>query len=255
MFIVRLGFGFLVGYNFVNHPLFMVYLFTIIIISVVYGVLTLSWAYSSTNPLKTHNRSWSQVLGWVYTCYFGLIVILGLASGAEGTQGTDVLNQAGQILSMIASCTVLFFAVKYKVILQKTSREKKPQKSIESPNLPLKENKPMLDLFDRLDHLVVDKKLYLNPTISISELSKELSVNRNYVSQAINRASEKSFTLYINEYRIEYFTQLLTDDKFAHYSLEALSQESGFNSISSFNRACKVIKGMSPSEYRKELVC
>ena len=60
----------------------------------------------------------------------------------------------------------------------------------------------------------------------------------------------KTFTQFVNEFRIVHATKLLheTDDP-----ISSICYDCGFNNFSHFNRHFKKITGKSPSEYRKEL--
>ena len=47
------------------------------------------------------------------------------------------------------------------------------------------------------------QKLYLNPTLTLSEFPKEIKLNPKIVSQQINTGLNKSFNDFVNEYRVE----------------------------------------------------
>jgi AraC-like DNA-binding protein len=46
--------------------------------------------------------------------------------------------------------------------------------------------------------------------------------------------------------------KLLIDPNFDHYSIEGISKEVGFSSISSFNTLFKKFTGLTPSQFKKE---
>ena len=99
--------------------------------------------------------------------------------------------------------------------------------------------------------LLKTEKPFLNPQVSLSDLSEKLSVSTKHLSQVINQSFNKKFFDFINTYRIQEVQQILkgsTDDKLT--VLEAMYQ-AGFNSKSSFNTAFKKETGQTPTEYRK----
>ncbi|UCD62162.1 MAG: AraC family transcriptional regulator [Flavobacteriaceae bacterium] len=99
--------------------------------------------------------------------------------------------------------------------------------------------------------LLRTKKPYLNPQVSIADLSEKLSISTKHLSQVINQTFDKSFFDFINAYRIKEVQNILkesTDDKLT--VLEAMYQ-AGFNSKSSFNTAFKKETGLTPTEFRK----
>jgi len=101
-----------------------------------------------------------------------------------------------------------------------------------------------------LDLLSTDKP-FLDPQLSLADLSDKLSVSTKHLSQVINQSFNKSFFDFINSYRIQEVQHILkesADDKLT--VLEAM-YEAGFNSKSSFNTAFKKETGQTPSEFRK----
>ena len=60
----------------------------------------------------------------------------------------------------------------------------------------------------------------------------------------------KTFVSFLNDFRIVYACKLLGDE---HGTIQAVAYDSGFNSVSQFNRAFKKYTGKSPTEYRKDL--
>ena len=99
--------------------------------------------------------------------------------------------------------------------------------------------------------LLSSEKPFLNPQVSLTDLSEKLSVSTKHLSQVINQSFNKSFFDFINTYRIQEVQQILKepmDDKLT--VLEAM-YEAGFNSKSSFNTAFKKETGQTPTEFRK----
>lgn len=97
------------------------------------------------------------------------------------------------------------------------------------------------------------EKPFLNPQVSLSDLSEKLSVSTKHLSQVINQSFNKSFFDFINTFRIQEVQQILKesrDDKMT--VLEAMYQ-AGFNSKSSFNTAFKKETGQTPTEFRKTI--
>jgi AraC-like DNA-binding protein len=104
---------------------------------------------------------------------------------------------------------------------------------------------------EQLLALLRTEKLFLNPQVSLTDLSEKLSVPTKHLSQVINQMFNKSFFDFINTYRIQEVQQILKesmDDKLT--VLEAMYQ-AGFNSKSSFNTAFKKETGQTPTEFRK----
>ena len=97
--------------------------------------------------------------------------------------------------------------------------------------------------------LITEKKLFLNPQLTLSETAKELNISTHMLSQVLNEKFNKSFNVYINELRIESAKMLLISNK--NFTIEGVGHESGFNSKSSFFTVFKKMTGQTPVEYKK----
>ena len=117
------------------------------------------------------------------------------------------------------------------------------------------------ELKEKLDRLMTEEQIYLNPHLNISDLAKALGTNRTYLSSCMNNELGKTFYVYINELRLDYAISLmavnnseecLNDDR--AYSLKEIAEKSGFNSISTFNRQFHARYRMSPSTWMQKNV-
>ncbi|MFT7560183.1 MAG: AraC-like DNA-binding protein [Flavobacteriales bacterium] len=100
---------------------------------------------------------------------------------------------------------------------------------------------------ERIENAMRSRELYLDPTLSLSSLSTELSVVPNYVSQALNAILEHTFFDYINKWRVAYSQPLI---RAGEQSVLDIALASGFNSRSSFYKAFKKETGKTPTEYK-----
>ena len=106
------------------------------------------------------------------------------------------------------------------------------------------------EYLEKLLDYMKNEKPYLNPTLTITEVSEKISIPARYLSQVINTSLNQNFYDFVNSFRIEeskYFFRNNSNDTV----LEVL-YEVGFNSKSSFNRAFKKYTGVTPSEFRKK---
>ena len=98
-----------------------------------------------------------------------------------------------------------------------------------------------------------DKK-YLNPELKITDLCREMNTNRTYVSNLINTEFSLSFNELGDKYRIDHSISLLNDLRNDNYSLQTIATESGFGSLSSFNRAFKKNTGTTVTLYKQKKI-
>ena len=94
------------------------------------------------------------------------------------------------------------------------------------------------------------RKPYLEPLLSLGSLGRQLGETPRYVSQVINTRLGKSFSDFINGYRIEEAKRRLAERDSERPILDILL-DCGFSTKSNFNRAFKQHVGMTPSEFRK----
>ena len=100
-----------------------------------------------------------------------------------------------------------------------------------------------------LHELMADKHTYLDPDLTLSKLSRKLTIPAKQISMAVNLIHKKNISKLINEYRIKHAQQLIatTDD-----SITQILMNSGFQTKSNFNREFSRVVGTTPSEYRKQ---
>jgi AraC-like DNA-binding protein len=98
-----------------------------------------------------------------------------------------------------------------------------------------------------------EKKSYLDPELTLSQLAKDLDIGRSQLSQLINDGIGDNFYDFINKYRVEQVKQLMTDPRVKHFSMLGIALEAGFKSKSTFNLIFKRFTGLTPTEYRKNL--
>ncbi len=104
-----------------------------------------------------------------------------------------------------------------------------------------------------LKKAVKENRYYQDPELSLSSLAEKLGLTTHELSRIINAVLKKSFSDFINEYRVQDAARKMQDPAFDHITLLGIAFESGFNSQSSFNRIFKQTTGKSPVEYKNEL--
>ena len=107
-------------------------------------------------------------------------------------------------------------------------------------------------LLDRVREYVEQEKPYLDNELRLSGLADQLDVSIHHLSQVINEQLGKSFSDFINEYRVEEAKRLMANPRYKERYVISIAYEAGFNNKTSFNKAFKVQTGLSPSQYRKK---
>ena len=106
------------------------------------------------------------------------------------------------------------------------------------------------ELLQKIVALIEGEQLYLNEELTIADLASKLGYSTKTVSSTINNGLQKSFSLFINEYRVNLFKEKKASGKYDQLSIMGLAYDCGFNSKSTFNRIFKEITGSSPKEQK-----
>jgi len=132
-----------------------------------------------------------------------------------------------------------------EIILLETNRHSKKKKE-----------KPSEDISQKatwLKQQMIANRFYLNSELNLKSLAEDLGIHPNILSKVINEGLNKSFSDFVNEYRVNAIIEKLHSDDYNHITLLGLSYECGFNSKTTFNRVFKNIKGMTPLQYKKSI--
>lgn len=84
--------------------------------------------------------------------------------------------------------------------------------------------------------------------ISIQDVAKVANMTETSFCRYFKSRTLKPFVRFLNEVRISYACKLLNND---NYSITDACFESGYNSLSYFNRQFRSIMGMSPLQYKQ----
>lgn len=98
----------------------------------------------------------------------------------------------------------------------------------------------------------IGSQRYTSPKLTIGDLALELGTNRTYLSDYIKSVYQASFREWIAGLRIEYAKQQMVEHP--ELTIAAISEESGFLSLSYFTRIFTEKERCSPSKWRKSFV-
>ena len=108
------------------------------------------------------------------------------------------------------------------------------------------------DLITKLESYMLLSKPFLDPSLSIDSLAKQIEIPNNELSILINRKIGQHFFDFVNTYRINFAAEMLSDKNNQKKTVMEILYDAGFNSKSSFNTAFKKHKNVTPSQYRKD---
>ncbi len=136
----------------------------------------------------------------------------------------------------------------------------------------LKDNNKRLEVFEKLDYsknisadvtdekvlqnmrkLFEEDKIYLDSDLNMKKLTRKIGTNRTTLSHAINTNFGKTFPALLREYRVQEAINLMGNSKYNNYTIEVISNMSGFKNRQVFYRVFKRITGVTPNYYRQIL--
>ncbi len=135
---------------------------------------------------------------------------------------------------------------KLKLVSELVSEEKNNE---QSPEHEREYNEELLNL----KKYMVERKPYLNSSLTIQDVSNETEIPVRDLSLLINHQLGQHFYDFVNTYRIESAMNILKDNTKSKVTILEILYEVGFNSKSSFNTAFKKHTGNTPTFYRKSL--
>jgi len=134
--------------------------------------------------------------------------------------------------------------VENTVVEEKTPSQPQKRKEILSQT-------EMFKILLKLEKAMEKEQYFMESDLTLDKLSKLTNLNKYHVSETLNHFVNKPFYTFVNEYRILYVKDKLTNlaNQNSSINILELAYESGFNSKSSFNRYFKEITSHTPTEY------
>ena len=86
--------------------------------------------------------------------------------------------------------------------------------------------------------------------ISLERVARAVNVSAGYFSELFHKATGLTFTDYVSRVRVEKVKNLLQNPRL---QITSIAYDTGFRSLSQFNRTFKQLTGLSPRAYRAKL--
>ena len=160
---------------------------------------------------------------------------------------TDIYRRPLDYIYVIPTGILFYFISYYIINVNWQSIDRKPLKYAGSSF-----NQDDMKIYtERLHHLMVEEKVYLNNKIRLKDLSERINLSNHHSSQLINQQFNLSFFDFINKYRVSEAKKLISEHP--DYTLLQIAFEAGFNNKTSFVNAFKKFENTTPSNFRKSL--
>lgn len=223
------------------------YIGTAILIQFVACILLTGWLLKTIfAKILTAREKMTTTEGLLLSVYLGNVII----PAAFKLSIFDFFNgpciSGALFFSLVLYLNIFLFASKRKTsnpLLGGTDLERYANKKIAEEQASVLTNK--------LQRIITEEQLYKNPDLKLNDLAKKINISGHQLSQLLNDNLGKSFSAYINEYRINEACQMIANNSVI--KLEAIGYEVGFNSKSTFYAAFKKYKNTTPTLYKEQL--
>jgi len=199
-----------------------------------------------------NSYQWLFQFTTVLTVLYLIVTVKNIFKFSDYPQISEWIKIGILVLQLFIICWYLFKALnnpglfrnvdsKLKLVSEIISEEKKIEPKILHEDLV------------KLKKYMKDEKPFLNPALTIQDISKEMGIPVRELSVLINHQLGQHFYDFVNTYRIENAMEILKDATKNKVTILEILYEVGFNSKSSFNAAFKKHTEKTPTEYRKNL--
>jgi AraC-like DNA-binding protein len=223
------------------------------VLHLVFQAIALSFYFFIESKLKEEYSGDEAIrIKWLKEFLVGIltVTIIAVFSFFARNFNIPILSQLYQF--HFIGLVILFYWVSYKALTHPAVFGLQP-----SGNPDLREenrgampvNSKLEKTFESIQSVLVNEKLFLNATLTLSELAGRAGVNRSLASEAINSQSDGNFFDLVNQLRIEEFKKLAKDPAKKNLSILGIAQEAGFNSKATFYSIFKKNTGKTPSEF------
>lgn len=103
------------------------------------------------------------------------------------------------------------------------------------------------------EFLFYTNRYYLQQKVNMEDFALKLNVTKNELAIFINNEMGENFMELLNKNRVEYLKELLKEKKYESFTIEALSEMSGFNNRRTMYYAFNKYTGMTPTEFIHKL--
>ncbi len=134
-----------------------------------------------------------------------------------------------------------YLVMKYRQVALKSNPVKLPPAILDQTIFALKE-------------AMEKDTVYLNPDLNLAMLSKYTNIPAKTISAVVNQHLNKSFNEFVNEYRVEAFKERVQQPRMNSLTFAGIASECGFNSQATFQRTFKQVTGLSPSEFKNQVL-
>ena len=214
----------------------MLAVYPLMIISMLYNIYKINQSTDHTNLYQVRAKKWTIFI--FILCFILLVSVV-----------ATIALYFKTINSSRVDTRLILFAFRLGIILFIFFRPK----FIDEERLPLKLNsiipKNKNTLLANFEFLFYGNQYYLNPEANLNDFAMKLNHSKAEVVEFLQHHTNENFLELLNKNRVLYFKELLRSKRYQSFTIEALSEISGFNNRQTMYNAFNKYEGCSPSDY------
>lgn len=201
---------------------------------------------------------WLFQFTWALSFFYAIALVKNVFKFSEHPDVSEWLKILLLVVYFGIICWYLFKALSNPDLFRKINSKLKLVEEIVSEEkneseITGKEQEKYQDELLQLKKYMEEEKPFLNPTLTIQDISNNIAVPVRDLSLLINHKLNQHFYDFVNTYRIQQAMIMLKDPTKSKYTILEILYAVGFNSKSSFNTAFKKQTKTTPTAYRKLL--
>lgn len=189
-------------------------------------------------------------LFWVRQLLLGILILTVIRIVSYNVELILLINP---ILYCASIFFIAFYSLRQGIIYPVTAAELPEIESVFNKNKS--RERLSMDQVTELKNKVIttlkEKKLFLDPSLTLTTLSREVGIGIHELSYVINNGLNKNFYQLINEMRVEEAKKILLSEKIRYSDMIGIAIEAGFNSKTTFNTTFKKLTGQTPTDFVK----
>ncbi len=243
-------------------PFYVTIVSNLIFIQFLFYIITsfrmVSWYKKNANQFISNKNQ--QNINWLYSMilFFLLIIVMSIVNGLLAQ--TSIASYYLAIFNGIVFAMLIFILTVFLRALQvpnffsfsDENDAEAGKKNIIPGHLPEEEKAERERILRIVVNHMENNKPFLEPELTLDQLAGRISVKPRVLSQVINDGLGQNFYDFVNRYRIQEASRLLTNPQDPKITILEVLYEVGFNSKSSFNTLFKKYTGLTPTAFRRK---
>ena len=148
-------------------------------------------------------------------------------------------------ISLISSLVIYY--VGYEGLAGKRNFQAENHRKYQRSSLSYRASR---EVFEEVKQYIEVTNSFTNSDLRLDDIASGTGISKHKISQAINEVDNRSFSEFINAYRIEKAKKLLSDPHHQDHKIIHIAYLAGFNNKVSFGNTFRRFTGDSPSTYR-----